>query len=397
MLTINEAIQKISSSIEFDRPIESLPFAMCVGRVLAKDILADRDLPPFHRSMMDGFAFNFSEIDWTKSITVKGEVYPGEEKTFKLEKNECIKIFTGAAMPENLDTIIQHEWFDLGLTIKLKENKPVKKGANIHWKASDAKISNVLIPTGTQLTTRHLPILTSVGQMKVDVFKRLKISVVSTGDEVILPEQTPKWAQVRDANLFTLKLMSEGYAESIQTFGPVPDNKEKLTDALVEAMKADVVMISAGVSAGDHDFVPEVLLKLGVEKVFHKIDLKPGHPLWFGVRGKTLVFGLPGNPVSGQVCFKLFVESALKKMSGMQNYNLKTITMELAADFPKHHPRHEWAMAKLITENGKTTITPLIHTGSGDFFHFGSAEALISFPGNAQTFAKGSSVEVLFL
>jgi molybdopterin molybdotransferase len=191
--------------------------------------------------------------------------------------------------------------------------------------------------------------------------------------------------------------MCSTYAETIHTYGPVPDNKEKLNDVFAEALKADMVLISAGVSAGDHDFVPEVLQNLGVEKVFHKIDLKPGHPLWFGIRGKTLVFGLPGNPVSGQVCFKLLVESALKKMSGMTDYKLKTLTMELSEDFHKHHLRHEWAMANVIKDKDQSQTRPLKHTGSGDFFHYGSADALVSFPGEAKTFLKGSLVEVMLL
>ncbi|MFZ4715001.1 MAG: molybdopterin molybdotransferase MoeA [Bacteriovoracaceae bacterium] len=398
MIGIDSALKLILENSSVLEETENLSIDEATGNILRENVFADRDLPPFNRSMMDGYAFHSNYLDVTEKCKVVGEIFPGEAPSaqFILKQNEVIRIFTGAAVPHFCDTVIQHEWFlKVNDTIFLQEGKVVKKGANIHNQGSDAKKGEVLIKEGTLITARHLPTLLSTGHNEVRVALKPKISIVTTGNEVVKPFEQPGPTQIRDANLVTLNEMAKPWAESIELIGPISDDPQKLKEALKRALNSNIVIVSAGVSAGDHDFVPDVLADLGVEKVFHKIDLKPGHPLWFGRKGQTLVFGLPGNPVSGQVCFKLMIEPLLKKILGMTNYNHQLLTLPLIESFNKKHHRHEWAMGVLEHTSEGTKILPLKNTGSGDFFHYGKAMGLISLPGKEKIFVPGERVDWL--
>jgi molybdopterin molybdotransferase len=395
MTSIDQALKMILEVTPLQDETHLVSLDEIVGSVIRESILADRDLPPFNRAMMDGYAFHSQYIDVKEKLKIVGEVFPGESlaQNFQLKPNEVLKIFTGAALPHFCDTVTQHEWFiKVNDTIFLQDGKSLKKGSNIHRQGSDALKNDILIKEGTLINSRHLPTLLSVGRTQVKVSLKPKISIITTGNEVVKPNEEPKATQIRDCNLQTLGQMARTFSESVELLGPVPDDLNKLRETLKRALHSEVVLVSAGVSAGEHDFVPFVLKELGVEQIFHKIDLKPGHPLWFGKKGKTLVFGLPGNPVSGQVCFKLFVEPMLKKMMGMNSPQHSLMHLPLIENFNKKHSRHEWAMGVLEETSEGTKILPIKNTGSGDFFHFGKSLGLISLPGKEKVFLPGEIV-----
>lgn len=392
MLTIKEAQNIIFEAATVVKESQELFISEVRGLVLRENILADRALPPFNRSMMDGYAGKISQLNITTSFKVKGEVFPGDNKKFDLKPNEVVRIFTGAKVPDGLDIVIQQEWFEKKGDEVILVNASVNLEAwkNIHLEASDAKANSTLIESGKRLRASDLAVLSSVGKTRVKTTRPLKINLVSTGDEIILPTDIPGVTQIRDAHFYVLGDLTKKLGAEAFFMGPLRDERQILKQSLEKALLSDVVVICAGVSVGDKDFVPEILEELGVKKIFHHINLKPGHPLWFGKKDNTLVFGLPGNPVSSQVCFKLFVEPTIRKMQGETNFQTRVKQYQLAQTVTKKHNRDEWAMAALNTE---MKVKMIKNTGSGDFFHLSSIDGLAFLPGTAQTYEAGTMID----
>ena len=265
MTSIDQALKMILEVTPLQDETHLVSLDEIVGSVIRESILADRDLPPFNRAMMDGYAFHSQYIDVKEKLKIVGEVFPGESlaQNFQLKPNEVLKIFTGAALPHFCDTVTQHEWFiKVNDTIFLQDGKSLKKGSNIHRQGSDALKNDILIKEGTLINSRHLPTLLSVGRTQVKVSLKPKISIITTGNEVVKPNEEPKATQIRDCNLQTLGQMARTFSESVELLGPVPDDLNKLRETLKRALHSEVVLVSAGVSAGEHDFVPFVLRNL---------------------------------------------------------------------------------------------------------------------------------------
>lgn len=391
MLKINEAQNIIFEHTETEKVAVETFISEVRGKVLRENILADRDLPPFNRSMMDGYAGQSTQLK-SKEFMVKGEVFPGENKTFQLNDNEVVRIFTGAKVPDGLDIVLQQEWFEKNNEKVVLSNSAVslESWKNIHRMGSDIKVAGTVIESGKRLRASDLAVLSSVGKTRVKVTRPLKINIVTTGDEIILPTDIPEATQIRDAHFYVLGDLTKKLGAEAFFMGPLKDEKVSLKPALAKALHSDVLVVCAGVSVGEKDFVPQILEDLGVKKIFHHINLKPGHPLWFGKKDNTLVFGLPGNPVSSQVCFKLFVEPAIRKMQGETNFQTRIKQYPLAQTTTKKHNRDEWAMATLQND---MKIKMIKNTGSGDFFHLASIDGLAFLPGTAQTYEANTMMD----
>ncbi|MFC2125066.1 molybdopterin molybdotransferase MoeA [Bacteroidota bacterium] len=320
MISFQEARKKILGTIKIPET-ESIKLEESQGRVLAEDIKADRDYPPFNRSAMDGFALCYEDLHETglNQFIIAGEVYAGDTYTNVIKKGECIRIMTGAPVPEGADTVIMVEDVQEEngqIIIDLRE-KP-EQWINISRKGEDLNQGDIYIREGVTIDHMVSGAAAVTGKSHLSVYKRPTVAIISTGDEVMPVDQPVEFFQIRNSNAYNLNgLLS--YLSITPIFNElVKDDKQQIEETLRKVINCDVVIISGGVSMGDADFVPEILENLGVKNIFHRSAIKPGKPIWFGLKSNNgAVFGLPGNPLSSQVGYKLFTEPWIMKSMGM--------------------------------------------------------------------------------
>lgn len=344
---------------------EAIDLAQALGRVLVEDVVADRDYPPFHRAAMDGFAFRWADVmeHDIRSFTIAGELFAGYDFTDEIPQGHCLKIMTGASTPPYLDCIVQIELTAIsadGTTVSFP-NVPLRKGQNIAKKGEDCKEKEIILKKGTFIRPTEIGILAVLGKQKCMVQRTPKIAIISTGDELVPVGQPISTFQIRDSNAFVLQAFFQSLQTPVARKEIVKDNKEALSQLIKEVTDYDIVVLSGGVSMGAADYVPQILAANNVEKIFHKVQLKPGKPIWFGKSLKGgLFFGLPGNPLSCQVCFKLFIEPAVRQMVGLpkQTKNL----LPFMATRKQKVKLNEYIPVHLKDDE----IHPVAFNGSGD-------------------------------
>jgi len=385
MLSVTDAKELI---LKYARSfgVEQVHIAYLDGRVLAENIVADRDYPPFNRSAMDGYAINFTDFEaGTRDFEIVEEIYAGSESKKQIKKGQCYKIMTGAAVPPAANAVIRVEDSVQNETKVHFEWVQVKKNQNIAQQGEDYLNGQLVLEAGQFCTPMLLGVLASLGKEVVSVQKLPSISLISTGNEIIPIHQPPTSVQIRNSNAHAIAAFLEKYKIPLHYQRLVRDDKIALKEALQQALNQQVTIISGGVSAGDADFVPEILLSLGVVKVFHKVQLKPGKPLWFGVyEGNKVVFALPGNPVSVQVAFKIFIEPFLRRSFGLPD--LSIFILPLLTEKKKKGKFDEFFPCK-IANQPHSGLVPVIFNGSGDIsatidsdglaFHAASSETLL--------------------
>jgi molybdopterin molybdotransferase len=284
-----------------------------VGRVLSQKIIADRDYPPFNRATMDGIAIN--SADWKNNIreyTPVETIFAGMVPGKTIARGECYKIMTGAAVPATADMVIRKE------DLEEKENRllitvsEVKPWQNIAAKGSDIQKGKAIIASPQLIKPGTITALASLGYTKVAIEKLPAVAIITTGDEVVAIEQPINEVQIRNSNAHLLKALLQQWKIKPASCEHVKDDADALLIAVSNQLHNDIIILSGAVSAGDADFVPEVLIKAGAKKIFHKVAIRPGKPIWFGkFENGPVVFALPGNPFSTFVTFKLFIESFL--------------------------------------------------------------------------------------
>ncbi len=320
MLNYEEALAVVLSSAKsFGH--ETIKLDQSLGRVLAEDIFADRDYPPFDRASMDGYAVLTADFEnGIKELFCIRTILAGQICTDVLQSGECFKIMTGAAVPDGADAVIRVEdsaFAELAYRVSFNVSN-VKKFQNIALKGQDTLANTLVLPKGTRVTPQVIGTLASFGKGKFLVEKLPCITIISTGDEIVGVDEPISDVTIRNSNQYVLRAMLQKLEISNVKLLRVKDSKKQLTSTLKKAVNnSDILLISGGVSAGDADFVPQILQEVGVEKIFHKINIRPGKPIWFGKKpdGCT-VFALPGNPLSCQTTFKIFVEPFLVKCFG---------------------------------------------------------------------------------
>jgi molybdopterin molybdotransferase len=291
-------------------PTICVPLADAVGGVLHEPLRADRPMPPFDRVMMDGIALSFAA--WQsgcREFRIEGIQAAGKPALRRREPVGCLEVMTGAVLPAGCDCVVPVEELQfrdgwVHLTGK------VERGQFVHRTGSDAKREKLLVPAGKVLDGPTIAVAASIGRTHLRVAKRPTIAIVSTGDELVEVGECPAPHQIRRSNAHALaaSLRLRGFRDV--TLAHAADNPRRIEATLGRALAADIVLLTGGVSKGRFDFVPAVLKKLGVRQVFHRVRQRPGKPLWFGVRGNKLVFGLPGNPVSCLVCLHRYLFAA---------------------------------------------------------------------------------------
>jgi molybdopterin molybdotransferase len=378
--TVTEAIADILERIEPGHVAESSALGSAAGRVLALDVRSDVDLPPFEKSAMDGFAVRSADFAvGPRALAQVGESKAGAPFRGKVGAGECIAIYTGAELPVDCDAVVMVEKSRVeGRNVTL-DDAP-RAGQHVCHKAEDLRTGDTVLRAGKRLTPIDLSVLSAVGCEPVPVKKRPRVGLLTTGDELVAPTVRPGPGQIREGNTFYLAARARAAGAEVVNLGVVADDEAVLERRFREVLETcDAVMTTGGVSMGKYDLVGSVFEKCGVEPVFHKIAIKPGKPLWFGMRGRVPVFGLPGNPVSCLVGFEVFVRPALAKMEGADpiEWTERLRVGRWSGKPLKPNPRQQNVPVRIVqAADGVDEIVPLDWTSSADIVELTRADAL---------------------
>jgi molybdopterin molybdotransferase len=364
----------------------TLPIIEAVGHILAEDVLADRDSPPFNRVTMDGVALQASRLNSQKSFKIAGIQAAGQAQLTLEHTDQCLEVMTGAVLPKHTDCVIPYEWIQIeNQTAIIEPEGEVFPDLNVHQKGSDALKGDILIGKGKKITPGAVGVMAAVGISRVKVTLPPKVVVCATGDELIPIEEKPLPHQIRNSNspMLVAALRALGVkAESVH----IPDEKEAMKRELGKLLgNYKVLMFSGAVSKGKFDFLPEALEELGMTKKIHGVAQKPGKPFLFGQVNEALVFGFPGNPASTLVCFHTYFIPLLYQALGM-NPTIATAKLTTELNFKKPLTLHQLVTLSLV--EGELLATPVQHSGSGDLIHLSIADGFLSLPEDQQRYGK---------
>lgn len=358
-------------------PTCQIKTAKSLGMVTAGDIHSKISMPPFDKSAMDGYALKALDA---QRIPVKlkcmGTIAAGESFGRKVISGECIKIMTGAPVPPGADAVVMVEYTNKKAdTVEIF--KAVKKGQNICKAAEDIKKGQKILVKNTEIKAEHIALLTASGVKKIKVFAGPVVSVLNTGSEIIENGRKLPKNKIYNSNgpMLCSLLAKDNF--DFKYLGISKDTKTELAKYIKRGLENDVLIISGGVSAGDYDLVPQVLKSLKVKKIFHKVSVKPGKPLFFGIKNKTLVFGMPGNPISNFLGYRLFVKTALLKMSGFKNSAPAFKQGILTKNFYKKGIRKQFVLITEICKNGSYFISPVTSHGSADVLSLSKSKGVM--------------------
>jgi molybdopterin molybdotransferase len=404
MLTIDEALLAVLAEA---RPLPPcrMPLSYALGCELGEDVTADIDLPPFDKSLVDGYAVRSEDLRGPERWLRLGEsITAGQTPTRPLAPGEAALVMTGAPIPEGCDAVVMHERTQAGEGRVRIDEPEVRPGQNILPRGREMRAGDRVLTAGTVLGPAQLGVLASVGQAEPPV-RQPSVAIVSTGDELVPPDRVPGPGQIRNSNAVTLEALVKQDRANPVVFPIVADVPARLRSSLGLALDSDVVLISGGVSAGQRDLVPGALESLGVRRVFHKVRLKPGKPIWFGVgpervdlgpRRGALVFGLPGNPVSVLVGYLLFVRPALAVLAH-RPAPAPPRPARLARPFRHRGDRPTYYPARWVTVPGSDPpeVETLDWAGSADLRAVAQADGFAIFPAGDHDYAPGETVGFL--
>ncbi len=381
MIPVSQAQQIVLQHARPLPPEVTLLTCAVLGRVLAEDVASDLDMPPYDKTLMDGYAIRAADLsEGQATLVVAEEINAGHTPTKTITSGHATRVMTGAPIPAGADAVVMIERTQrLGDGRVQIEDKPARPGQNILTRGAEMRSGEIVLSAGSVLRPQELGILATVGRTAAQLHPAPTVALLTTGDEIVEGSERPGPGQIRNGNSPMLAGQIARAGGIPRYLGIVPDRVESLRARITEALRAPMVVLSGGVSAGVADFVPQVLQDLGVEAHFHKVRMKPGKPVFFGTHGSTLVFGLPGNPVSSFACFELFVRAAIRRLRGHADAGPSWVRAKLAesikyqTDRPTYHPA--WLEA---AENGwRVRTVPWF--GSPDLRGLTRANALVLF------------------
>ncbi|MFP4018335.1 MAG: gephyrin-like molybdotransferase Glp [Bacteroidales bacterium] len=387
MISFEEALNVILGNTPLLNKVE-VPLTESYNRVLAEDILADFDMPSFNKSAVDGFACK-NPVEGNQ-LKIRETISAGTSPEYSVSEGYCSKIMTGAPVPEGANWIVMVEHTNVteeGTVQILKKGKKT----NIASRAEDFKKGDKIVSAGTLLKPQHIPILASVGKVTPRVYDVPSVSLITTGDELVEPENIPGSGQIRNTN--ASQLMSQFGNIGIKPVyqGIIKDEEHNLLEKIKDSVNNyDLTVLTGGVSMGDYDYVPYMMKKAGVEILFHNIAMKPGKPTIFGKYERNLVIGLPGNPVSTFLQFELLIKPMVVKMMG-GTYKTAAIKMPVG-EFVKSKKEERESWKPVYMENGQVFNLP--YHGSGHFHALNQAEGFIRIPAEQEKIEKGELVNV---
>ena len=373
---------------------EKVTTMQALGRVLATDIISPSNVPNHNNSAMDGFAFKFSAN--LKTLNIIGTAFAGKAFAGAVKAGECVKIMTGAMIPEGADTVMMQERIAVKSDRITLLDEP-KLGANVRQAGEDLKLGQTVLAKGHVLKPADLGLIASLGMGEINVYRKLKVAFFSTGDELVSVGKNLAEGQIYDSNRYTLFGMLSRLGVVISDLGVVPDKPEKLEATLLKAASEhDVVITSGGVSVGEADYMKSLLAKHG-QVLFWKINMKPGRPLAYGKVGTSHYFGLPGNPVSAMVTFYQFVREALICLMGSTAKPLPMFQVECVEPIKKATGRTEFQRGILFEDAGAWKVKPLPNQGSGVLSSMSAANCFIVLDDSIGNCEVGKMVSVQLL
>jgi molybdopterin molybdotransferase len=384
---IDEALALV---LEWVQPLagEDVAVARAAGRVVAEPALAVTDLPPFDSSAMDGYAVRSS--DTPGPLTVVGHSAAGKPESRRLEAGEAIVISTGAVVPDGADAVVPVE-----RTSGEVEVERVSAGDNVRPRGGDARTGDVIVESGDVLRPAQLGALAAAGIATVRCTRRPRVTVLATGSELRAPGETLAPGEIYESNTVLLAAQLASAGAEVTVIPAVSDDAAATRAALERGLASDMLVTSGGVSVGPHDLVRGALAELGAEEIFWRVAVKPGKPIAFAVRGGTLVFGLPGNPVSSLVGFELFVRPALLALQGARDPGPAYLPGRLGAEVRRTENRDELVRARTRIEDGAVVLEPLTGQESHMIVRSAAASALVLVPRGTGALAEGSQVSYL--
>lgn len=401
MIPVADAIQIVKDQT---RALESerIELSQALGRYLAEDIIADTDLPPFDRSQMDGYALRAAETTTVPAkLRIAGESAAGRGWHNELHAGKAVRIMTGAPVPAGADSVQQVELtreLDGGSEVEILE--PVSLGRSIVKRGSEIKAGETVLRAGEKINAGAVAVLASFGYAQVNVGKRPRVAILATGTELVAVDQKPGLDQIRDSNNFSIAAYAALAGATVERLPLAGDDIVQLKQQIAGAAERyDIIVTSGGVSVGRYDFTKTVLKELGAEIFFERVALRPGKPTVFArLPNGTLVFGLPGNPVSVSVTFNLFARVAILAMQGAGATELEAATAVLSKTVKPARDRDSYLPARLSTnKNAQLLAEPLKWGGSSDFVGFVRATALIIIPQATGVVEAGTRVGVVRL
>lgn len=400
MIDVDEAIARVLRFVPETEVAqrERVPLHGAIGRVLAADLLAGTDLPPFSRSTVDGFAVGPEDAVAGARLRVIAESAAGRPYLGRLEPGAAVSIFTGALPPESAPgrlpcgVVMVEDTQRDGDHVVLRA--PVRPGQNVSKGGEDLRAGAVALPAGTRLGAGHVALLASLGVVDLEVSRRTRVAILPTGSELLGPNEAMRPGCIRESNSAMLAaLVRLAGAEPVEP-GIVADDRAAITAAARRGLECDALLLSGGSSVGDYDFTPEVLAELGVTVHFDRVALKPGKPTLFGTSGSRVVFGLPGNPISAFVTFHLFVRPAIVALACGDRRASPRFAARLATEVKRARDRDQALPARLALERGEWVASFTGWHGSGDVTCLLDADALVFVPRGEGTLAAGARCEV---
>ncbi len=377
---------------------ESVPLQQALGRVLAADVRANRDQPPYDVSAMDGFALRSADVANAPAVLqVIEDIKAGDMPKQTVQAGQCARIMTGAPVPPGADAVIRVEDTQPLAGGKVEIKVGVKPRNDIRDRGENMKQGEVVLTSGAEVTPGVLGMLAMAKAAQVQVYRQPRVAILSTGDELEGLDDPFDANKIPDANSYALMAQVQALGIKPELLGIARDNPEHLKQMLQLGLQFDVLLVSGGTSVGVHDYVRPTLEALGVQMKFWRVAMKPGHPMAFGVAPKTWVFGLPGNPVSSMVCFEEFVGPALRKSMGHARLFRRTVTARLAREVKHKHSRTEFVRVLLGKENELLVAAPTGEQGSGILRSMAMAEGLLVVPAESRGIAAGAQVTVQLL
>lgn len=393
LLPIAEAMQRMLEQVGSVNELETIPLAQSLDRVLAEPIIASFNVPGYDNSAMDGYAVRASDVQSGQALVLQGSALAGHAFSAKLAPNSCVRIMTGAVMPEGADTVIMQE------QVKLNDGKIIadlvpKVGENVRKAGEDLKSGEQVLSPGCRLTAPQLGLLASLGIPEVSVKRKIKVAVFSTGDELVLPGDPLPDGHIYDSNRVVLRAMLQRLGADVLDLGLLPDDPEVIRKAFQRAMdEADALITSAGVSVGDADYTRQILSELG-QVNFWKVAIKPGKPFAFGKLANCWFFGLPGNPVAAVVTLDQLVQPVLLKLAGAavssatQLNAVTTVTLKKQPGRADYQRGYYWATAEGLF------VKTLGSQSSGMLSSIANANCYIVLPQDSGSVGSGEMVTI---
>lgn len=390
MISVDEALHMVENNIKPTLNSEIKKVLEAIGYVLSKDIISPINMPPFRQSAVDGYAINIHD---ELNYSIIGEVKAGDSHQPTLKKGEALKIFTGAPVPESANAVIMQE------KVRFKNNTlqieyQARLNENIRPLGEQILANETALKKGTTLTPAAIAYISSLGITEVSVFKKPKIGIVVTGNELVAPGTTLNYGQIYESNAIMLKSALNNLGYNYVTHYHVNDDYNNTVSILNKAISnSDIVLVSGGISVGDYDFVGKALNELGVKQLFYKVKQKPGKPLFFGKKENKIIFALPGNPAAALSCFYIYVLPTIKVMSGNKWNSLPKTKAKSQSNYNKKGDRAQFL--KAIYNNGNVEVldgqnSSMVHT-------FSLANAFVYIDEAHNTIQKNDIVDVILL